>query len=90
MVTALYEPDDVLDKAYELARELIIKTAPVSTAVIRQAVLRMSAMDSPEATFELDSKLIGGIGESSDAIEGVMSFLERPRRVHRTCEQGPT
>lgn len=77
LVTALYEPDEVLDKAYELARELIANTAPVSTAVIRQAMYRMSALDSPEGAFLLDSKLIAGIGSSPDAIEGVMSFLER-------------
>lgn len=77
MVTALYESDEVLGKAYELARELILKTAPVSTAVIRQALFRMSAMDSPDAAFALDSKLIAGIADSSDAMEGVMSFFER-------------
>ncbi len=77
MVTALYESDEVLDKAYDLARQLIAKTAPVSTAVIRQTLYRMSALDSPIPTFDLDSRLIGGIGSSSDAIEGVMSFLER-------------
>lgn len=77
MVTALYEPEEVLDKAYELARELILKTAPVSTAVIRQALWRMSALDSPLPAFDLDSKLIGGIGSNTDSIEGVMSFLER-------------
>lgn len=77
MVTALYESDQVLDKAYELARELIVKTAPVSTAVIRQALYRMSALDSPEGAFLLDSKLIHGIGASPDAMEGVVSFLQR-------------
>lgn len=77
LVTAVYEPGDVLDKAYELARELILKTAPVSTAVIRQALFRMSPLDSPEPAFALDSKLIAGLGTSTDAIEGVMSFLER-------------
>lgn len=77
LVTAVHDPDEVLDKAYELARELIAKTSPVSTAVIRQTLYRMSPLDSPEPTFALDSKLIGGLGESADATEGVMSFLER-------------
>jgi enoyl-CoA hydratase/carnithine racemase len=77
LVTALYKPADVLDKAYDLARDLIATTAPVSTAVIRQALYRMSALDSPEPAFALDSRLIAGCAHSADAVEGVLSFLER-------------
>ncbi|MDQ3158137.1 MAG: enoyl-CoA hydratase-related protein [Actinomycetota bacterium] len=77
LVTTVYEPDEVLGKAYELARELIANTAPVSTAVIRQALYRMSALDSPEGAFDLDSKLIASCGDNPDAMEGVVSFLQR-------------
>lgn len=77
LVTAVYEPDEVLAKAYELAHELIVNTAAVSTAVIRQALFQMSPLDSPEPAFALDSKLIGGLGDSVDAAEGVQSFLAR-------------
>jgi enoyl-CoA hydratase/carnithine racemase len=77
LVTAVHAPEDVLPKAYELARELITRTAPVSTAVIRQALYRMSGYDSPEPAFQLDSRLIGSCGTSPDAIEGVMSFFEK-------------
>jgi enoyl-CoA hydratase/carnithine racemase len=77
LVHAVHDPDDVLTKAYELARELIEVTAPVSTAVIRQALLRMSAHTSPEAAFRLDSQLIAFGGTSADAVEGVVSFFER-------------
>jgi enoyl-CoA hydratase/carnithine racemase len=76
LVTAVYRPADVLDKAYELARELIATTAPVSTAVIRQTLYRMSALDSPEPAFALDSQLIASCARSADAVEGVLSFLE--------------
>lgn len=77
LVTAVYEPEAVLGKAYELARDLIKNTAAVSAAVIRQTLYRISPLDSPEAAFLLDSKLIGGLAESVDAKEGVASFLER-------------
>ncbi|MGW3409689.1 enoyl-CoA hydratase-related protein [Streptomyces sp. NPDC000888] len=77
LVTAVHPSEDVLDKAYDLARELIAKTAPVSAAVIRQALYRMSALDSPEPAFALDSKLIASCAHSADAVEGVLSFLER-------------
>jgi enoyl-CoA hydratase/carnithine racemase len=77
LVTAVYPSADVLDRAYELARELVAKTAPVSVAVIRQALYRMSALDSPEPAFTLDSRLIASCAHSVDAVEGVISFLER-------------
>jgi enoyl-CoA hydratase/carnithine racemase len=77
LVTALQPSTDVLDAAYELARELIARTAPVSTAVIRQALYRMSALDTPEPAFALDSRLIASCAQSADAVEGVRSFLER-------------
>lgn len=77
LVSSVHPSADVLDKAYELARELVEKTAPVSVAVIRQALYRMSALDSPEPAFALDSRLIASCAHSADAVEGVVSFLER-------------
>ncbi|MFC9841867.1 enoyl-CoA hydratase-related protein [Streptomyces sp. NPDC060223] len=77
LVSAVHPSADVLDKAYELARDLVQKTAPVSVAVIRQALYRMSALDSPEPAFALDSQLIASCAHSADAVEGVVSFLER-------------
>lgn len=81
LVHAVYEPDEVLDKAYELAHDLIANTAPVSVAVTRQLLYRMSAAGSPFPVHELDSKLIADLPQHADAIEGVRSFLEkRPPR----------
>jgi enoyl-CoA hydratase/carnithine racemase len=77
LVHSLHEPDEVLDKAYELARELITRTAPVSVAVTRQLLYRMSPLESPFPVQRLDSRLIAGCATSPDAIEGVMSFLQR-------------
>jgi enoyl-CoA hydratase/carnithine racemase len=76
LVAAVHEPDDVVDAALAFAREIAARTAPVSTAVTRQALYRMSALDSPEPAFELDSRLIASCATSADAIEGVVSFLE--------------
>jgi enoyl-CoA hydratase/carnithine racemase len=77
LVHAVHEPDAVLEQAYELARELIAVTAPVSTAVIRQSLYRMSGLDSPEPSFQLDSRLIASCAANPDAVEGVLSFLQR-------------
>lgn len=77
LVHSVHEPDDVLPRAYELAGELITRTAPVSVAVIRQLLYRMSPLDSPFPVQRLDSRLIAGCAASPDAIEGVVSFLQK-------------
>jgi len=77
LVNSVHAPDEVLPKAYELARDLIEHTAPISTAVIRQTLLRMSGLDSPYPQFDLDSKLIASVGGNPEAKEGVESFFER-------------
>ncbi len=77
LVGALHAPDQVLAKAYELAHELITRTAPISVAVIRQMIYRLSGLDSPEASFALESKLIASCGTNPDSLEGVLSFLQR-------------
>ncbi|GAA1975808.1 enoyl-CoA hydratase-related protein [Amycolatopsis minnesotensis] len=77
LVHSVHEPDSVLDKAYELAREIAVTTSAVSVAVTRQLLYRMSTTDSPFPVHELDSRLIGGLGASKDAVEGVVSFLQK-------------
>ncbi|PZS17928.1 MAG: enoyl-CoA hydratase [Pseudonocardiales bacterium] len=77
LVHSLHEPAELLPRAYDLAREIVTQCAPVSVAVIRQALLRMGGVDSPEAAFQLDSKLIAGCAQSPDAVEGIVSFLQR-------------
>jgi enoyl-CoA hydratase/carnithine racemase len=77
MVHALHDPAEVLDRAYDLARELIRTTAPVSVAVIRQLLYRAAQADSPHSVQRLDSRLIAGAATSPDAVEGIMSFLQR-------------
>ena len=69
--------DALLDEAYTLARDIITHTPPVAVAVIRQALLRISAAETPYPAFDLDSKLIASCATNPDTFEGVMSFLER-------------
>jgi enoyl-CoA hydratase/carnithine racemase len=77
LVHRVYEPDQVLDRAYELATELVETTAPVAVAVTRQLLFRMSALDSPYPVDRLDSRLVRDGLRSPDAFEGVTSFLQR-------------
>jgi len=77
LVHRVYEPDQVLDRAYELAHELAERTAPVAVALTRQLLYRMSSLESPYPVDALDSRLILDAVGSPDAIEGVTSFFER-------------
>jgi enoyl-CoA hydratase/carnithine racemase len=77
LVHSLHEPDDVLDAAYALARDLAEHTAPVSVALTRQLVYRMAWADSPEEVHRLDSRLVFDTVRGADAREGVRSFFER-------------
>lgn len=77
LVTSVHAPDEVLDAAYALARDIIANTSEVSTAVIRQMLNRLSGLDSPLPVHAVDSRLIAGLADSPDAAEGVASFLEK-------------
>lgn len=77
LVNGVYEPDQLLPKAYELARTIATKTAPVAVAVIRQLLWRMSAQDSPVPLHLLDSRLAVQAQAGPDAKEGFDSFRQR-------------
>lgn len=77
LVHQVHPAEALLDNAYRLARDLRDNTAPVSTAVIRRALLHHSGSPSPATAFAVDSQLIAGCTSSPDAAEGVRSFLER-------------
>ncbi|MGV9408738.1 enoyl-CoA hydratase-related protein [Nocardia sp. NPDC003693] len=77
LVNRLVPADEVLTAAREYARELIEVTAPVSVAVTRQMLLRLGGLDSPYPAHAVDSPLIAGLATHADAVEGVLSFLQR-------------
>ncbi|WP_328529114.1 enoyl-CoA hydratase-related protein [Nocardioides sp. NBC_00368] len=89
LLTSTHAPTDVLDAAYELARDIRDNTAPVSVAVIRQMLNHLSGQPTPYLAHEVDSRLIAGLPTSADAVEGVMSFLEkRPPAFPTTVAEG--
>lgn len=77
LVHSVHEPEQLLDRAYQLAGTIVTRTAPVSVAVIRQTLYRMSALDSPFPLQRLDSRLAADCLTSADAAEGFASFRER-------------
>jgi enoyl-CoA hydratase/carnithine racemase len=77
LVSKVVPADELLPAARALAREIATKTAPVSVALIRQMMWRLSSADDPMEAHKIDSRGIYDRGRSGDVKEGVMSFLEK-------------
>jgi enoyl-CoA hydratase/carnithine racemase len=77
LVRSLHEPDDLLPAAHTIAREIVENTAPVSIALTRHMMWRMLGADHPMEAHKVDSRGVYARGQSVDAREGVMSFLEK-------------
>ena len=82
LVRSVHAPDELLDAARELAREIADNTAPVSVALTRQMLWRMLGADHPMEAHRVDSRGIQSRGASDDAREGVESFLEKRQPVY--------
>jgi len=77
LVSAVVPPDELLPKAYEIAREIADHAAPVSIALMRQMAWRGLGMAHPMEAHRIESRGICTRGASPDAREGVASFLEK-------------
>lgn len=77
LVHAVYEPEELLAQAGVLAQSIIANTAPVAVAITRQMLLRASPYQSLADEHRLESMLVRELVQRPDAVEGVMSFLQR-------------
>ena len=77
LVSEVLEPDELLPRAYELAREMIDGNSPVAVALMRQMIWRMMAADHPIEAHKVDSRGISVLGKMPDTAEGISSFLEK-------------
>jgi len=77
LVRSLHAPDELVPAARALAREIADNTAPVSIALTRQMMWRLSAAPHPMFAHRIDSRSIQARGQSADAREGVGAFLEK-------------
>lgn len=77
LVSEVLEPEDLLPRAQELAREIADNTSGVSVAMTRQMLWRMLGESHPMAAHKIDSRAVQMLGAAADAREGVTSFLEK-------------
>ncbi|WP_022672657.1 crotonase/enoyl-CoA hydratase family protein [Novosphingopyxis baekryungensis] len=77
LVLGVKSADELLPAAYALAREIAENSAPVSVALTRQMLWRMAGESHPMAAHRIDSRGVYRRSRSSDAKEGVASFLEK-------------
>lgn len=77
LVRSLHAPDELLDAARALAREIAEHAAPVSVALTRQMLWRMAAEPHPMMAHRIDSRAVQARGRSADAREGVGAFLDK-------------
>lgn len=77
LVRSVHPPEALLDAALALVEDIATNTAPVSVALTRQMLWRLSAATDPMAAHRIDSVAIASRGASADAAEGVTSFLEK-------------
>lgn len=82
LVRSVHAPADLLDAARTLAREIADNTAPVSIALTRAMLWRLSAAEHPMAAHEIDSRAIYRRSRSGDAKEGISSFLEKRAPIY--------
>lgn len=77
LVRSVHGPEDLLLAARAIASEIALNTAPVSVAMSRQMLWRMLGASHPMEAHRAESRGIMQRGNSADAREGVMSFLEK-------------
>ncbi len=77
LVSEVTSPEDLLSRARAIARSIADNTAPVSVAITRQMLWRLSPEPSPWPTLKVDGALAMALGATGDVREGVSAFLEK-------------
>ncbi len=82
LVRSVHAPEDLMDVARGIAREIADNTAPVSVALSRRMLWQMLGASHPMEAHRADSRGIQARGRSADSKEGVVSFLEKRDAVY--------
>jgi enoyl-CoA hydratase/carnithine racemase len=77
LVSEVVTAEDLLPRARAIARSIADNTAPISVAITRQMLWRLSPQDSPWPALKVDGALAMALGATADVREGVEAFLEK-------------
>jgi enoyl-CoA hydratase/carnithine racemase len=77
LVSEVVAPEELLPRARAIARSIADNTAPISVALTRQMLWRLSPEASPYPTLKVDGALAMALGATADVREGVSAFLEK-------------
>lgn len=77
LVSKALPREEVLPAALELAHDLARNTAPIPVGVIKNAVYRNMQELDRRRSMALETKIVWWLGTHPDAMEGVMSFLQK-------------
>ena len=77
LIRSVHEPEYLLPAARKLALEFADQTSSLSIALIRNMMWKMLGADHPVVAHNIDSRGVNAMGKSTDAKEGVASFLEK-------------
>ncbi|WP_088006052.1 enoyl-CoA hydratase-related protein [Indiicoccus explosivorum] len=72
-----YASQNPLEKALEIAKEIVVNTAATSNGFTRQLLWRMLGTDHPHVSHLVESKFLHWAGSHQDASEGIQSFIEK-------------
>ena len=77
LVRSVHAQGELMDAAHELANEIAENAAPLSVAMTRAMLWRLSAEDHPMKAHRIDSRSIYRLSRGPDAKEGIASFLDK-------------
>lgn len=88
LVTELLEPEDLMPRARQIAREMVENSSSISIALCKQLMWKMLGACHPLQANLLESRYLNWAFGMPDAREGIMSFLEKrpprfPMRISR-------
>ncbi|SES74011.1 Enoyl-CoA hydratase/carnithine racemase [Salinibacillus kushneri] len=72
-----YEHEQPLEKALEIAKDIVDNTAATSNSFARQLIWKMQGTKHPYTSHLKESAFLYWAGKNADAEEGIQSFLEK-------------
>ena len=77
LVRSLHPQGELMEAALRLAKEIAENSSPISVAMTRAMLWRLSSLEHPMLAHRVDSRAIYRLSRGADAKEGIASFLEK-------------